>query len=456
MTLSSSYERSAMAVIARLVALALAFAAIGFAVHAIAPAVALAEDCEDCKPDDPGGGGSPGPGPSASSPRITITGTFEYADFDPAGSGAPLRRLVGTRVTVVGPTESQDVVTRADGTISVSLPFVAGGEYEAILWAENRAAVVPPTGSGLLNANPFSLEKSDVATSASSPLDLGISVTNLTSALHYNIAETIRLGRDYADAQRDTTSTDPRDQDVIERVIVRPNSAVVIQTSFYNAPYDAIELQAGDEFEDAVLLHEYGHYLEEKISSLPWNITIHNGCIARDLLGNIVNSSGHAWMEGFANYFAAAVGRSLPQGTLPITGNGDQPGFGSLEPAQLCSRPAEFGGDTVELFVSRLLWDLFDQASDNAATSDDDAVARGGAEIFRIFDRELDMATWIGGPFPTIVDFDDAWRARGLGSIDAILNQNGILPPRAWAPSEEPPPEPDPSMCRNKPWTPGC
>lgn len=456
MLLSDTYDRGAIAVVARLVALALTFAAMGFAANAIAPAAALAVECEDCPEDpDPGGGGGGGGG-GGSSPQITIKGTFEYADFDPAGGGAPLRRLVATRVTVVGPTESRDVVTGADGTISVSLPFVAGGEYKAILWAENRAARVPITGSGLLNGTPFFLEKSDVATSVSNPLDLGISVTNLTSALHYNIADTLRLGRDYADAQRDTTSTDPRDQDVIEQVIVRPDSQMVIQTSFYNPPYDAIELQAGDEFEDAVLLHEYAHYLEEKISSLPWNITLHDGCIARDLLGNIVNSAGHAWMEGFANYFAAAVGRSLPPGTLPITGNGDQPGFGSLEPARPCSRPAEFGGDTVELFVSRSLWDLFDQASDNGATADDDAVTRRGAEIFRIFDRELDMATWIGGPFPTILDFDAAWRARGLGSIDPILNQNGIFPPRAWAPSDEPPPEPDPRVCRNKPQTPGC
>ena len=61
-----------------------------------------------------------------------------------------------------------------------------------------------------------------------------------------------------------------------------------------------------------LLLHEYAHFVEETISAFPWSPTLHDGCLAKDSFGNVVNSGEHAWMEGFAGWFAQAVKLSSP------------------------------------------------------------------------------------------------------------------------------------------------
>jgi hypothetical protein len=122
-------------------------------------------------------------------------------------------------------------------------------------------------------------------------------------------------------------------------------------------------------------------------------------------------------MEGFADYFAKAVARSVPEGTL--TGLRGTPGASTLEQAQIqCpSLPTTIPGDAVELFVGGTLHDLSDQPGDVGSEREaHDTLARMDREIFEIFDRELDDD--VNGDWPTITDFRDAWMSRGLPSIE--------------------------------------
>ena len=38
----------------------------------------------------------------------------------------------------------------------------------------------------------------------------------------------------------------------------------------------------------------------------------------RDIFGNVANTPEHAWMEGFADYYAGAVSRAVPDGTVDV------------------------------------------------------------------------------------------------------------------------------------------
>ena len=187
-------------------------------------------------------------------------------------------------------------------------------------------------------------------------------------------------------------------------------------------------------FDDVTLLHEYAHFLEEKISKFAPIASIHDGCKATmigDATATPINSPEHAWMEGFADYFAAAVIASLPTGRTAVFGIAT--GAGLEAPPGIFSVPscalvrATFPADTIELDVAAVLWDLLDGGFTESA----DTVSGRDVEIFRIFDRELST------PFdPTIEDFRAAWVARGLpaAALGRIYTLNGLTFRRNLAP----------------------
>ena len=221
--------------------------------------------------------------------------------------------------------------------------------------------------------------------------------------------------------------------DVLKRANVQPTSVTPTGT-FYNPANDTLTINTEQVFYDMLVLHEYAHFVEETISAFPWSPTLHDGCVAKDAFGNVVNSGEHAWMEGFAGWFAQAVQRSSGGGGL--RGTWGTPSVYALESPSCPPSPAGVTGDEVENFVSGSLWDLFDQAGDaQLAAESADTLGRRDREVMQIMDKELEMSP----SNPTILDFRNAWRARGLGAeaLDQILIHNQVMP--------APPPEPDPT-----------
>ena len=444
-----------------------------------ASAEAIPPPCFPCDIDqEPGGGGGGGGGPQP----VTVTGTFRYSDTNPAGA-ALMRPIAGVKVEVwrfaphAGPVwtwaHDRSATTDANGRISVSFPFQEPGIIYALrITATNDAAVVWPNDA--VHTVPFHQEPGQpdgakihrTANTAGATLDFSYDFTDGWTPQHFNLAEVLRHARAYAAARRHPGESEP-----IPAVGVQPTS---VGGTWYNAPFDTVVITSSDVFNDHVVLHEYAHWLEEQIGSLPWSPTFHDGCTARDAFGAIVNSAGHAWMEGFADYFAQAVDAGVP-GAEMVGDNTGTPNKGRLESPPACSRPSQFGPETVEQFVAGALWDLYDDPADAFANNEPaDTVSRrhtpGGTAVdtlvFQIMDRELDMATSIGGPFPTILDFRRAWRDRGLSltALDAILPLNRI-PVASPAPPPPPPPPPDPGggdgdevppVCAKKPYLPQC
>lgn len=352
----------------------------------------------------------------------TITGRFQYADTDPVTNIVTLRPIADARVEIhrYRPRAAgiwswghdATTTTNLDGRISIPMDFVAPGVvYGVKVFATNRGAIVWP--NDVLHTVPFHREPGEpdgriinrVANTERDVLDFSYAFRDQWSAQHYNIAETIRRGFTFITSRRD-----PRDTDFLPPAAVQPTS---VTNSWYNPVADTVIITSGDVFSDFLILHEYAHFVEQHIGMFLPLPTVHNGCSA-DLLGFNMTFAGHAWMEGFADWFAAAV-------SVDAIGNG-LTGFGivgqtffpqTLETPPPCSVLPR--GDRIELRVAGALWDATDTEADIATTIEQhDRLNRMSTHIIRIFDHELDPPDAQTRIAPNVHQFRTAWIQRGL------------------------------------------
>jgi hypothetical protein len=183
-----------------------------------------------------------------------------------------------------------------------------------------------------------------------------------------------------------------------------------IFNTFYDPTGNTMQVEPADAFDDVVIAHEYGHFIEEQIGSLPWRPTIHYLCVASD--------PGLAWMEGFAEFYASAVRRAFP---------GEMQGRQYyLEGGTACARTQP---DSTEYAVAAVLWDLLDDGTGYDSLNESyDSEADNAALILSIVDQELGGF----GTQPTIWDFRAAWYNRRPDSgsrlgLDRIYAHHGML-----------------------------
>ncbi|MCA1829842.1 MAG: FG-GAP repeat domain-containing protein [Myxococcales bacterium] len=293
--------------------------------------------------------------------------------------------------------------TDSSGHLSVSMPFVASGViYGLRVYATNPAAVVYTQD---LYTIPFyrqpGLPGPEVLRTVKSPadvLDFSFNFADAWATNHFNAADAVLKGFNYASARRD-----PRESDTIAQLAVLMNSLAINLpgNTFYDPVSHALRLSSGFAMDDPTILHEYGHYLEERISSFYGIASNHDGCTAT--VGAVhVESAGFAWMEGFASYFSAAVALASPPGAITSTG------FSGTIPPSTLNFPSCPGtslpGSSIEDFVGGALFRLIESPSRCTTGVPNDVL------VSQIFDRELD----IGWTNPTLQQFVDAWIARGL------------------------------------------
>jgi hypothetical protein len=143
-----------------------------------------------------------------------------------------------------------------------------------------------------------------------------------------------------------------------------------------------------DHFDNSVIVHEYGHFLEDSLSQSDSPGGSHNG--------NKVIDPRLAWSEGWGNFFQAAVlnpaSETAPK-YIDTAGNIDgDPGVYfevNLEDEtslDIVRNPGE--GNFREFSVTRLLWDIVDSVSDTSITrAATDNVSNHFSEIWAIFTR---------------------------------------------------------------------
>jgi hypothetical protein len=358
-------------------------------------------------------------GLAASANAETVTGTLRFANG--SDQVKPITNAVvevwrfRPGVTVFGGWGwAMDLTQSTDGAghLNVALPYVGSGvQYQLRVFATNPATKLFADDVPFL-LQPFYGEPGPVGatiirvTSAASNVhDFTYTFTD-SRRQYFNIAAALQVGFNYANARRD-----PRETDTIGQVATSIQG--VTATGFYDPVTKAIRLKPEDAMNDHRILHEYGHYLEERISSFVGIPAEHRGCTSSPSL----EDPGYAWMEGFANYFALAVTASLPSDALSGTLATDVFETPSC-PGVTAPRIA------IERFVTAALFDLMDGSNEVGDGFCSAASIPGDTLVFQIFDRELD----IGYQNPSLQHFVNAWIARGLDlpMLRRSLDASGI------------------------------
>jgi len=130
-----------------------------------------------------------------------------------------------------------------------------------------------------------------------------------------------------------------------------------------------------DQFDDAIIVHEYGHFIVEKYSNQSSPLGSHDG--------NSIIDPRLAWSEGVPDFFQAAV-RNYPE-YRDTTGNVDA-GTASVNVLRDLETPdfdvpSTMGeGNFREFSIARYLWDVIDTPTDSGA----DTVVEPFAEIWTL------------------------------------------------------------------------
>jgi hypothetical protein len=160
-----------------------------------------------------------------------------------------------------------------------------------------------------------------------------------------------------------------------------------------------------DGFDDTVILHESGHYIEDKEGRSDSPGGSHNGGTTDPRL---------AWSEGFSTYWAMAV-RGAPVYMDSNAGGGF--GFNADTSITKAQAAGAISQQISEDMVCEILWDL----GDGGAT-DDDLYATGEHDpVLHVQSQYLKTTTLrqVGTVGVDLVDFLDGWFVtNGLGSCD--------------------------------------
>lgn len=156
--------------------------------------------------------------------------------------------------------------------------------------------------------------------------------------------------------------------------------------SFYLPSYSRLFILGGingnvnsadtDHFDNSVIVHEYGHFLEDAMFYSDSPGGSHNG--------NAMIDPRLAWSEGWGNFFQAAVTNQALY--IDTTGNDDgttdMAYYANLETADR-DIPTQSGeGNFREFSVTRVLWDAIDSNADTANSATDNVVSGQFDEIW--------------------------------------------------------------------------
>ncbi len=190
-------------------------------------------------------------------------------------------------------------------------------------------------------------------------VDFDVSVYRLNQAQSqiFNIADSLYYGWRF-------WNNNNADSPVMDRsVTVYWEGGRRQQGSFYSSNRTTIVIgddpSATDEWDDSVIIHEYGHFADHQFSCY------RNPAGAHSLPGvnNGVNGTRLAWGEGYPDYYQSAA-RTIMPGSAGVNFYIDPDG----PTVDLENMRAVTASDRDEGAVAALLWDLFDIQNDGSDT----------------------------------------------------------------------------------------
>ncbi len=162
-----------------------------------------------------------------------------------------------------------------------------------------------------------------------------------------------------------------------------------------------------DEYDDHVIIHEWGHYFEDKLSRID---SVGGEHALSDILDIRV-----AFSEGFGNaYSAIASGDAIYRDS---TGGSQASGYGLDLENNSCTNAGWYS----ECSVQSILYDLFDASNDGA-----DAVSLGFLPIYNVLINEQKNTTALTSIFSFIKPLKDASSTSVSNAIDTLVSGQSI------------------------------
>lgn len=262
----------------------------------------------------------------------TITGTANYnyrATNCTAGGCTGLAAGASTRgiprAELIIKNSSGAVVqcghTNADGTFSVVIDKVPGTYTVTVNSRADNADIKVSVLNDVSNNLPYSLNSTSftVSSGSASPQAIGTLTANISTSEQkgaaFHILYNIWTANEFLKVHTNNASFVADKVTVYWKAGFNPGSYVGTTSalSFYIKGSDQLYILGGmsgnyttsdfDHFDDSVILHEYGHFLEDNYSKSDSQGGSHNG--------DFVIDARLAWSEGFANFFQGAVIRQI-------------------------------------------------------------------------------------------------------------------------------------------------
>ncbi|HLB03078.1 MAG TPA: PPC domain-containing protein [Nitrospiria bacterium] len=353
------------------------------------------------------GDGTTGTNPAGKTSTGTITGTAEYEDREYDQNGF-------TGQKTLKPIRFADVelVRNSDGTVLASTTTNANGSFSLTFTNSGTPGVyvrvLSRTGDPLVKVQVTNLAGAlyaiisntlDETTTSSFIVSLTAPVVTtdqeaLGGAFH--IMDSLASGSEFV---RGLSGTTP------PLIKARWELGSVMGT-YYNTDTEQIDIIGGnglqqgdhDEYDDTVLLHEYGHHIANSFSKDDSRGGIH-------YLTDNTQDIRLAWSEGWATFFGGAV---LGSSAYIDTVGGDPPGNGATSidlETRSSNSPLIYTAN--EGAVTTVLWDIFDQSTSEAF----DIIGGKMAQIWDVFANSVVIAA-----SADIEDFWNGWFNRGHGS----------------------------------------
>ncbi|MBI3581407.1 MAG: hypothetical protein HY098_04935 [Nitrospinae bacterium] len=359
-----------------------------------------------------GGGGGGGGGNKAGGPTLSGVARFEKLAYDQNGlTGAvtdfPIRFAKADVVqngSVVAST-----ATDADGNYSFSSPGLSGTFYVRV-----NADAAPPFFASVVDASSavFSVRSSDTPLTAGGSITLNLLASNTDVGPAFNIFDNLIRAQD---ADNSLAGRYPKK---ITAVWYSGNTS----GTFYNSSTGDITIlgaltdAAGgsDAYDDAVILHEMGHYAAANFSR-------------DDSPGGDHSALGHypdlrlTWSEGWATFFSC-MSRSLRPITGALVGPQwyvDTPGWPGLAGNSFSFEidtptfsSVATGADN-EQAVSNVLWHVFAASAAPATSPTSPYLGLGATDIWSVFSTYLPTVQNLSpSEYVTLESFWDGWVAK--------------------------------------------
>lgn len=208
----------------------------------------------------------------------TVQGRFTYLD---GSTSKPIPNAIVEiyrhRNGQIGWSMDASTRTNANGEISIYVPY-AGYNTSVSL----RVYADTPAVRVLRMDDPFQgfyqkpgFPSTEIIRTAYHPtnvLDFTYEFADTWSSAHYNVAHALGFAKQYADERRDPFESDP-----IEKLDVQVLND--LNNTWFDPISHRIRITVANAANDDVVVHEYGHYLEQKISSFYGQATYHDGCV---------------------------------------------------------------------------------------------------------------------------------------------------------------------------------